>query len=167
MNVLVVSCHPDPESFTAAARERVLAGLSTAGAAVRHRELYDEDWERAGDPAAHDADLSWCDTLVLVYPTWWAAQPGLLTDWIVRLWPVTARRPHIRRIVAVSSHGSPWRINALEGQAGKRVLSRWVRPRCHWRTRLLWLAYYGIDSSTPADRLRFLDRVEQRLARLA
>lgn len=163
--VLVVSCHPSPDSFTAAVRERVLAGLATRGDAVRHHDLYAEDWERAGDEPTHEADLAWCDTLVLVYPTWWAGQPGLLGDWILRMWPAGRRRRHIRRIVAVTSHGSPKRINVLEGEPGKRILSRWIRPSCHGRARTEWIPFYGIDTASAEARTRFLDRVEHRFAR--
>jgi hypothetical protein len=33
--------------------------------------------------------------------------------------------------------------------------------------RTTWLAMYGIDNASEADRLAFLDRVERRIARLA
>ncbi len=164
-NVLVVSCHPSAESYTTAVLGRVLVGLSASGAAVRHHDLYAENWEREGDGFAHESDLAWCDALVLVYPTWWAGQPGLMNDWIVRMWPPGRRRRQIRRIFAVTSHGSPKRINMLEGEVGKRVVTRWIRPSCHWRARTSWMALYGIDTSSPATRDRFLDRVERRFSR--
>ena len=85
MKVHVVHCHPLPDSFAAAARDRVLAGLQAAGHEVRLLDLYADGfvpelskWEREHhlaspdtkpDIARHAADLQWCDALVLVYPT--------------------------------------------------------------------------------------------------
>ncbi len=162
--VVLVYCHPSEESFTAAARDRVLAGLAAAGREVRLHDLYAEAWETDGDDAIHHADLAWCDTLVFVYPTWWAGQPGMLDDWIVRCWPTHVRRPNIRRIAAVSSHGSRKWVNALEGEVGKHRLARWVRPRCGWSTRFDWVPLYDIDTATEERRRAFLARVEQRFA---
>jgi hypothetical protein len=36
--------------------------------------------------ASYADDLQWCDTLVLVYPTWWSGQPAMLKGWIDRVW---------------------------------------------------------------------------------
>ncbi len=164
MRWLLVHCHPLEESFIAACRDRLLAGAATAGHQVRVHDLYREDWDLAGDLAAHQADLGWCEVLVVVYPTWWSGQPGMLTDWIGRCWPPRTTRRNIRRIIAVTSHGSPKWINVLEGESGKRVLSRWVRPACSRRTRLDWLAFYDIDTSEERARLDFLERVERTAA---
>jgi hypothetical protein len=37
---------------------------------------------------------------------------------------------------------------------------------CGFRARTAWLALYGMDTSTHADRSAFLERVERRLAAL-
>jgi putative NADPH-quinone reductase len=129
--------------------------------------------------ADHAADLQWCDTLVLVYPTWWSGQPAMLKGWIDRVWvsdvawtlPDGADRlrpglRNVRRIVAVTTHGSSKWINAVEGEAGKRTVTRSLRAMCHPRARAIWLACYGIDRSTEAKRIAFLDRVERRIRRL-
>lgn len=163
-NVLVVSCHPQPTSFTAASLERVLTGLAASGRNVRLHDLYAEAWETAGDISTHSTELAWCDTLVLVYPTWWSGQPGMLADWIVRCWPAAIRRRHITHVVAVTSHGSPKYVNALEGEVGKHLLERWVRWRCARSARVEWIALYDIDTAGDERRRRFLDQVEQRFA---
>jgi NAD(P)H dehydrogenase (quinone) len=191
---LVVSCHPVEESFGVAVRERVLAGLAAAGAEVRHTDLYAIGFdprftaeERAEhrlpgcDPslASHAADLRWCDTLVLVYPTWWSGQPAMLKGWIDRVWvcgvawtlPPGANRlrpglRNVRRLVAVTTHGSAKLINAMEGEAGKRTVTRSLRTMCHPLARTTWLAFYGLDTSSPVRRQAFLDRVERRITRL-
>lgn len=190
---LVVYCHPLEASFVAAVRDRVLAGLSASGAEVRFTDLYADGFEPAfsaseranhlapgTDPslAPYAADLRWCDTLVLVYPTWWSGQPAMLKGWIDRVWvndvawtlPEGANRlrpelRNVRRLVAVTTHGSSKLINAIEGESGKRTLTRSLRAMCHPLARTTWLAMYGVDNASEADRLAFLDRVERRIAR--
>jgi NAD(P)H dehydrogenase (quinone) len=192
---LVVYCHPSEGSFTAAARDRVVAGLTAGGAEVRVTDLYAERFDPAftaaerenhlvagADPsiASYADDLQWCDLLVLVYPTWWSGQPAMLKGWIDRLWvngvawtlPDGANRlrpglRNVRRLVAVTSHGSSKFINMVEGESGKRTITRSLRTMCHPLARTTWLALYGIDNATPSQRSAFLDRVERRLTRLA
>ena len=194
MNVLVVHCHPDPLSFVAALRERVVETLRAKGHAVRERDLYAEGFDPEFSAAeharhlqpgvdpdliGHTDDLQWCETLVLVYPTWWSAQPAMLKGWFDRVWvrgvawelpEDSARiRPllrNVRRIVAVTTHGSSKFVNAVEGEAGKRTMTRALRLMCHRRCHTRWLAMYDVDRSTLADRRQFLRRVERRIARL-
>ena len=193
-HALVVVCHPREDSFTHAALARVLAGLGTAE--VRVTDLYaegfraemsaDERRTHQDDPAgkteiaSHAADLAWCDTLILVYPTWWSGQPAMLKGWFDRVWvqgvawtlPPGANRlrgllTNIRRLVVVTSHGSSKLVNAIEGEAGKRTVSRGLRVLCHRWARTTWIALYSIDRRSAAERERFLERVERRVARLA
>lgn len=192
---LVVYCHPLEDSYIAAVRDRVLAGLRSTGAEVRCTDLYADGFDPAfnasdhahhlepgADPtlAHHADDLQWCEMLVLVYPTWWAGQPAMLKGWIDRVWAngvawtlpagSTRLRPrlrNVRRLVAVTTHGSPKYVNAIEGEGGKRTLTRSLRSMCHPLARTTWLALYGIDNASEQRRLAFLDRVERRIARLA
>ena len=191
---LVVYCHPVEESFVAAVRDRVLAALASGGAEVRLSDLYAEGFDPAfsaterahhleegtdADIVSYADDLQWCDTLVLVYPTWWSGQPAMLKGWMDRVWvngvawtlPDGANRlrpglRNVRRLVAVTTHGSSKFINMVEGESGKRTLTRSLRSMCHPLARTTWLAMYGIDNASAADREAFLDRVEHRIARL-
>ena len=192
---LVVYCHPSSESFVAELRNRVVSALTAGGAEVRLTDLYSDDFdpafsadERADhlepgtDPsiASYADDLQWCDTLVLVYPTWWSGQPAMLKGWMDRVWvsgvawtlPDGANRlrpglRNVRRLVAVTTHGSSKFINSVEGESGKRTLTRSLRTMCHPLARTTWLAMYGIDNASGDQRRAFLDRVERRLTRLA
>ena len=192
---LVVHAHPSAESFVAAARDRVMAGLSAVGAEVRLTDLYADGFdpafnatERANhlvagtDPtiSSYADDLRWCDTLVLVYPTWWSGQPAMLKGWVDRVWvnevawtlPDGANRlrpglRNVRRLAAVTTHGSSKFINMVEGESGKRTLTRSLRSMCHPLARTAWIAMYGIDNASEARRTAFLDRVEHRITRLA
>ena len=194
MNAYVVYCGPDPESFTAAVCQRVVDALQADGHEVRTSDLYAEDFEPAlsleerlthRDPGQHPAiagycsHLSWCDTLVFIYPTWWSGQPAMLTGWLDRVlvsgvaWNettgsvrITPGLTNIRRVVAITTHGSSKLINLLEGETGRRVIGRSVRVLCHRFARTTWLAMYNIDRSSEAERTAFLDRVERRMHRL-
>lgn len=195
MKVYVVHCHPLAESFVAAVRDRAVATLERAGHEVRVTDLYAEDFRPELDTDEHvrhlaDPDtkpaiapyaelLRWCDALVLVYPTWWSGQPAMLKGWIDRVWvsgvayelPEGANRirpllKNIRHIAAITTHGSSKWINALEGEGGKRIVTRSLRILCHPLARSHWIALYAIDTCTEADREAFLRKVERRLARL-
>jgi len=131
------------------------------------------------DVAAHAARLRAADALVLVYPTWWGGQPAIMKGWLDRVWVegvafsfrTDGRRTRhelrrIRYLVAITTHGSPKRINAVEGEPGKRLVLRQLRAACHPRVRTRWIARYGIDQSDEAGRRSFLDDVERAVADL-
>ena len=192
--VLLIFCHPCTEGFIPSALTEVRAGLEKSGAEVRFHDLYRDGFHpelsaeehRAhivpgvgDDLAEHAADLQWCDTLVLVYPTWWSGQPAMLKGWIDRVWaagvawelPDGANRlkpklRNVRKIVAVTSHGSSKAMNCLQGEGGKRVLFRSLRSMCHPFTRTYWLAFYGIDTSSDDARRAFLDGLSSSIAQI-
>jgi putative NADPH-quinone reductase len=195
VNAYVVYCHPDSDSFTAAVCRRAVEALEAGGHQVRMSDLYQEGFEpalslyekanhltppRQPDLAGYCENLRWCDTLVFIYPTWWSGQPAMLTGWLDRVllrgvaWDlpdgatrITAQLTNIRRLVTITTHGSSKLINLAEGQTGRRVVGRAVRVLCHRFARTTWLAMYDLDRSSPMQRDAFLDRVEQRLRRLA
>lgn len=194
MRVLVVYCHPNPDSLVAAARDRALRGLSSAGHDVRLTDLHADGFEpamSAEERRAHKEpgvlpelreyadDLAWAETLVLIYPTWWSGQPAMLKGWFDRVWVAgvawemrrgdrtpTPKLRNIRRIVVVTTHGSSKLTNALEGESGKRTVTRSLRSMCSRRARTTWCALYGIDRCSDDDRSGFLDRVESTLSGL-
>jgi NAD(P)H dehydrogenase (quinone) len=193
MRTLVVTCHPLPDSFTAAVAERAIATLRRGGDELRVTDLYAEGFdplftaaerERHRDPgpdpavAHHAADLKWCERLVLVYPTWWSGQPAMMKGWIDRVWVrdvafdlppesnrVHARLHNVRRLVAITTHGSSKFVNTVQGESGKRTVTRTLRAVCHPLTRTTWIAMYGVDTATDSQCRAFLDRVERKLKR--
>ena len=50
MRALVVYCHPEPQSFTAAIRDVVVERLAAAGAETRALDLYAEGFEPVLSP---------------------------------------------------------------------------------------------------------------------
>jgi NAD(P)H dehydrogenase (quinone) len=158
MNAYVVYCHPNPESFTAALRDRAVDALRTAGHEVRLSDLYADGFEPALSRAewidhlapqhphpeieTYRESLRWCDALVFVYPTWWSGQPAMLTGWLDR----------------VLVRGVAWELP----DGATRITGRLTNV-----SRLvIWLALYNIDRCSQLEREAFLDRVEQRMRRL-
>ena len=195
MNVYVVVCHPSPDSFTAAAFRQVVESLGDHNVRISDLYADDFRPElSAAEHAAHltatagagrpdiepyVANLQWCEALVLVYPTWWSGQPAMLKGWFDRVlvngvaWslPHGAKRirpmlGNIRRIVVVTSHGSSKLINSLQGEGGKRVVTRTLRSLCHPLTRTKWIALYGIDRCTDQQRQQFLSEIGRQMRRL-
>lgn len=107
MKVLLVHAHPDPDSFSAALRDRALQGLRSGGHSVRTISLYgdgeaSETFEArmsaaereaysSGDPMLDEVvrgyatQVSWAEALVFVYPTWWFGLPAVLKGFLDRV----------------------------------------------------------------------------------
>ncbi len=196
MRALVVIAHPCSDSFTHAAADRVVAGLRTGRHDVTTIDLYDDGFvaamslaERRAyhseqpilDPMVQrHADLvAACEIIVFVYPTWWSGLPAMLKGWLERVMvPGVAFRfhersgkvkpalTHVRRVVGVSTYGSPHTLVRLVNDNGRRVIMRALRITCGFRTRTAWLGMYSIDTATESDRAQFLERVESKLASL-
>ncbi len=103
MRLLIVFCHPSPDSYGAAVLARAQDTLAAAGHDLRLRDLYAEGfdpvmpraaWERyVTDPDAniaevqdHVDDLRWAEGLIMIYPTWYYGPPAVLKGWLDRVW---------------------------------------------------------------------------------
>lgn len=195
-NVLVVHAHPNPDSFSHAVRREVESALERSGASIRVRDLYAESFDARFSMAerrthldppstkphlqSHFDDLTWCDTIVFVHPTWWGSQPAILKGWIDRVWvrgvawelPEGARRlkpslHNVRRLVTVTTHGSSRVVNAVQGTPGRRIVNRSLRAICHPLCRTTWIAMYRFDTATDDDRTAFLRRVASKIDSLS
>jgi NAD(P)H dehydrogenase (quinone) len=192
MRVLVVYCHPVPDSFCAAVRDAAVGTLTARGWDVRLVDLYAEGFDpvlgiderrhyhdRAPtDPALapHIENLKWAEAILFVYPTWWYGLPAMLKGWLDRVWatdvafklPADGGRiislvPHITRIGVVTTCGATWLISFLMGQPGRKTILRGMRALCAPRSRTLYVAHYDMDRSTAASRAAYLEKVRRRL----
>ncbi len=193
MRVLVVYCHPVPDSFCAAVRDAAVGALTARGWDVRLVDLYAEGFDpvlgvderrhhdRAPtDPALapHIENLRWAEAILFVYPTWWYGLPAMLKGWLDRVWatdvafrlPADGGRiislvPHITRIGVVTTCGATWLISFLMGQPGRKTILRGARALCAPRSRTLYVAHYDMDRSTAASRAAYLEKVRRRLGK--
>jgi len=195
MQVVVVLAHPNSDSFSHAIADRASAGLRGAGHEVQVLDLYalgfraamslDDHVAYHGDHPAidpmvadHGALVLGADALVFVYPTWWSSLPAILKGWLERVMlpgvafvfndngKVRPGLTNVRRIVGISTYGSPRSYVRLINDNGRRTLTRALRLNTGLRTRTSWLGLYAIDSATPTQRSEFLDRVEQKMRSL-
>ena len=103
MKLLLVHCHPDPESFGAAIRATAARALLEAGHELREIDLYAEAFDpvfSAAEKRSYLADtasnirgvadhveaLRWAEGWVVVYPTWFYGAPAMLKGWLERVW---------------------------------------------------------------------------------
>jgi len=54
-------------------------------------------------------------------------------------------------------------VNALQGEPGKRIISRSIRVMCNTFCRARWISLYGLDKSTTEKRKQHLDTVGRRV----
>lgn len=162
---MIVHAHPAADSLNRALVAAAITGLAGSDAAHApsppiSASLYDGD-----DPTADD--LRAVETLVFVYPTWWGGPPAMLLDWIERrLGPWIDGAPSepsplssVRRLAAVTTHGSPRLLNRVTGEPGRRLLATSVRSLCAPGCRWQWIAYYGVDADDDVSRADFVAQV--------
>ncbi len=196
MKALLVHAHPDPDSYSRALRDKVVAGLQAAGHTCDILDLYAHDYRAAmnrdehiaystptplNDPMVigHADVISQCDLVVFVYPTWWSSVPAILKGWMERTLvrgvafdldertgKLTPLLRQVRHIVGVTTHGSPWWYVKLVNDNGRRTLTRALRVSTGLRTKITWMAMYSLDGRSESSRQTFLDRVERKMKSL-
>ena len=191
MRVTVVHAHPAPTSFNHAVYRTVCDALSHHH--VDAFDLYADGFQpamtREEREAYHTAEpildplvrryaaaVDAADSLVFVYPTWWAGLPAIAKGFLDKVLvpgvafgfdasgKVEARMQHIRRLAGVTTYGSHRAAVALTTDGGRRTIMRALRTTTGLRTRSTWLGLYSMDSSTPEQRAAFLRRVEREFA---
>jgi putative NADPH-quinone reductase len=103
MRLLIVFCHPDPESFGAAIYRTACDALRSAGHELRCIDLYadgfnpvftlEEKRSYLGDTARniagvapHVEALKWAEGWVAIYPSWFYGLPAMFKGWLERVW---------------------------------------------------------------------------------
>ena len=196
MKVLVVLAHPNPDSFSHAIVDKVSATLADCGHSVSVIDLYAVDYSSAMtraelaaytsttpaiDPMVieHTRLIQECSTIVFVYPTWWSSMPAILKGWIDRTMlpgiafsvdPETLKlQPeltNVRRLIGITTFGGPRLASLVVRDNGSKIVTRSLRAICHRRCRTTWLRLFNIDSSTPAERETFLQRVDRTMRKI-
>ena len=194
MRVLVIFCHPSPNSFNAALHAQVLAGLRERGHEVDDCDLYGEGFDpvlRAEHlaqyhevPANRQPVQGYVDrvlraqALVLVFPVWNFGLPAMLKGFFDRvLLPGVSFdmsdpkhiRPgltHLRHVVGVTTYGvARWRAWWL-GDAPRAIVKRLMRRLTDGRARIEYLPCHGLNVAGAAQRAAFLRRVGVAMGRI-
>lgn len=167
----MLHAHPLEDSYSAAIRDHALSVLEGAGHEVELVKL-----GRGDDPGPVRAELAGVEALVLVHPTWWGGQPAPMLGWIQREigpWIDRPRDPpgpsplaSVRLVAAVTTHGSSYLVNRLQGEPGRRILERCVLPLCAPDAELRWIALYKLDRRPHDELAEFIERAGRELAEL-
>ena len=192
MRVLYLYAHPLPESFHAAIREEVRAGLREAGHEVDLCDLYAEGFnpvlsaeERRGYhevPAnrapveAHVARLERAEALVISFPTWCFGMPAILKGWLdrVMLPGVSFRleggvaKPnllHISKVAGISTYGRPRWTAMYMGDPPRKAVTRYMRVVSGGRASVQYHALYDMNRATENRRTAFLAKIRREMAR--
>ncbi len=192
MRILVVWAHPLAESFSAALKDRTVAGLEAAGHHIDLLDLYSEqfdpvlsaqerlDYHEIGPNLAHVRPyverLQAAEGLLLIFPTWSFGYPAILTGWLQRVWipgvafglreeggPIIRGILGLRRVAAVTTTGSPWWYVLAVGNPAKRVLKRGHRAMFTRGCRVKWLDLNNMNKDSPRKRQKFLAKLERKL----
>ena len=168
MRFVILQAHPCEDCLSAKLRDKVADTLKAQGCDIVVVRITQGEWIKA-------ADLVGAQGLVFVYPNWWGGLPAPLLDWVqVELADWIDGRKDLRtsplrtvlRFAAVVTHGSPRRINRLQGEPGLHLLKRSVARLCAPGTRLRWIAFYGIDKSPESEVSAFIELTIARMADL-
>ncbi|MBU8541276.1 NAD(P)H-dependent oxidoreductase [Falsiroseomonas tokyonensis] len=192
MRVLMIYCHPRPDSFAAALRDAARRALEAKGHEVELRDLYAEGFDPAlsaeergryhsvTDNLAgvedHVASLQRADALLLVHPTWWYGMPAMLKGWFDRVWApgvafrlgdgaITPLLTNIKRIGVITTYGSPRWLLWYIGHPDRKLVNRGIRRLCAPRCRTDWYTLTRMDHRSRDECAAFLARVEREMAR--
>ena len=192
MRVLVVYSHPVETSYGAALHRQVIASLHGAGHEVDDCDLYAEDFNpvlsRAERLAYHEVPanrdpvqryverLMWAEALVFCFPTWCFGLPAMLKGFFDRVFlpgvafdlsdpaHVKPALTHLKRISAVVTYGRPRWVAWLMGDPPRKRVTRYLCMLSGGHARI---AYYHMNTATPARLQRFKLRTGEAMARLA
>jgi NAD(P)H dehydrogenase (quinone) len=139
------------------------------------------DTRRNTDLVRRYADqLAVAEGIIFVYPGWWYGLPAMLKGYFDRVWlpgvafdvtpggsVTTERLRQIRRIVVITTYGSPWwLIRLFLGDPTRKFVSRGLRRLCGRGCRVEWYVKYDMDRATPKQLTRFLDKVRAGISKL-
>ena len=203
--ILLVTSHPVRESFSLAIAQTIEEEARERGHEVQRIDLglegfrpvltasewksYGDDttkrlWRLPRDVRGYIKKLQWCDTLFLVYPTWWMNTPANLKGFFDRtllmhhtwdLPPIEDEAPsllsslvpqgltpkltNIHRLVGVSTYGAPRSALLMAGDNGRNMIYSAVLPLFAADCTIRWHGLYEMDATTEGTRASFLEEV--------
>ncbi len=190
---LIILAHPARKSLSRLFADDARRALEAAGSEVTLIDLYAEGFapsltetERAGyysqSPdtsaiAGHAALLTTASTLVLVFPIWWFGLPAILKGWIDRTFapgvafdhardfgPITPRLTNLKRVVIITTLGSPaWVDWLIMRRPVRRILKTAIFGLCAPRAKFQMLSLYQSENASGAVIGKFSARIASAL----
>lgn len=178
MKCLVVIAHPLKESLCHALARTAIDALTAQGHEVHVEDLYESGFSPSltaserrsyyGSPFDAEAiqpsiaKLLDAQAVVLVFPTWWFGFPAILKGWFDRVWapgiaydhasdlgPIQPRLHNLRRMLAITTLGSPWWVDLLVlWKPVRRVLRIALLGACARGCKFEMLSLYKAESLT-------------------
>jgi Putative NADPH-quinone reductase (modulator of drug activity B) len=189
--IVVITGHPDAESYCSALSRAYMEGAVRQGAEVRHIDLsrlafnpilqygYRKRTELEDGLKQAQELISRADHLVIVYPTWWGTMPAILKGFFDRvflpgfafkyrdnsqLWDklLTGKTAHL----IVTSDTPSWYNRLVYNQAGHKLMKRNILGFCGIKT--VRVTEIGpVKPSTEQSRAQWLERVRRLGGKLA
>ncbi len=174
---LIILAHPARKSLSRLFADDAKRALVAAGSEVTLIDLYAENFdpslteaERAGYYSqtpensaitGHAAMLMAASTLVLVFPTWWFGLPAILKGWIDRTFapgmafdhardfgPITPRLTNLKRVVVITTLGSPaWIDWLIMRRPVRRILKTAIFGLCAPKAKFQMLSLYRAEKT--------------------
>lgn len=190
-NILIITGHPDSQSFCCALSEAYRTGASDSNVQVREIDLskiefepslkhgYRQRTELEDDLIEAQKLIQWADHLVFVYPTWWGAMPAVLKGFIDRvflpgfafkyrensvLWDKLLSGKTARLIVTTDTPS--WYNKLIYKSAGHRLMKRNILGFCGVK-RIRVTEIGPVRPSSAEKRTQWLEKVRRLGSRLA
>jgi NAD(P)H dehydrogenase (quinone) len=195
MRCLIVIAHPLSNSLCQTLAKSAIQALRAAGHEVMVENLYDEQFSaplsaqergnyyRTAYPTDSIAEqvkrLQSAEALILCFPTWWFGFPAILKGWFDRVWvpgvaydhandlgAIQPRLHQLKRLLAITSLGSPWWVDKLlMRQPVKRVLKTAILGTCAPQAKFEMLSIHGSEKLSEAQVSATQKRITRALAR--
>ncbi len=184
---LLVWVHPVPDSYSAALRDAVLSAMTEPPEVIDlYRSGFDAAYLAGGRGQSqneallsrHKAQIADAEELLFVYPTWWDGLPAIFKSWLEQMFPDALEHSdsqqqartvlrNIKRLTAVTTHGSSRWVNFVQGQAGRHILGKSLRSLCANGCQFRWIALYKIDRLSDSQRRNFLQKAAKKISAAA
>ena len=127
--------------------------------AAERQSYYEATYNQSG-VSASTARLQNAEALILVFPTWWFGFPAILKGWFDRVWApgiafdhtedlsaIKPRLKNLKKVIAVTTLGSPWWVDRLVlRQPVKRILRVALLDSCTTNCTLQFLSLYRCET---------------------
>jgi len=122
--------------------------------------------------------LAAAETLVLVFPTWWFGPPAVMKGFFDRVFapgiafahgegfgPIRPLLTGLRRVIVVTTLGSPWWVDRLVmGRPVRRMIRRGIIAACAPQARFRYLPFASAEAPSAARVETFAARLRRTLA---